>query len=142
MSAPELTACLSTDPEADRRIIWEQLVAFNRARMGPSVHEPFTVALKDAAGETVGGAYGAIFFSWLHVEMLVVPEERRGEGHGRRLLQRIETLARSAGCIGIWLDTYAFQAPGFYAKAGFTQIGSIPDLPPGSRRFFLAKRFD
>ncbi len=140
MSTGELHLHLSEDPDADRRIIWDRLIAYNRAQMGPTDYRPFTLSFSDETGETVGGAYGAIFFRWLHVEMLVVPEGQRGRGNGRRLLARIEQLARDEDCIGIWLDTYAFQAPGFYRKHGFEPVGVIEDLPPGSRRFFLARR--
>lgn len=140
MTTGSLTIEPSGDPARDRAIIWDRLVAFNREQAGPNEYRPFTLTLRAENGETVGGAYGALFFRWLHVEMLVVPEGYRGRGHGRALLERIEKLARAEGCIGVWLDTYAFQAPGFYARAGFHPIGTLEDIPPGSRKIFLAKR--
>ena len=39
------------------------------------------------------------------------------------------------------LDTFAFQAPAFYEKQGYTLFGTIEDLPPGHARYFLQKRF-
>ena len=53
-----------------------------------------------------------------------------------------EDEARWLGLRGIWLDTFTFQAPGFYTKCGFKQFGRIPDHPPGHDRVFYVKRFD
>ena len=55
-------------------------------------------------------------------------------------MEQAEAVAREQGCVGIWLDTFTFQAPGFYRKLGYALFGEIPDYPPGSSRFFLSKR--
>jgi hypothetical protein len=47
--------------------------------------------------------------------------------------------ARSC-CVGIWVDTYGFQARGFYEKLGYELFGTIDDHPRGSHRFFFRKR--
>jgi hypothetical protein len=39
----------------------------------------------------------------------------------------------------VWLDTYSFQARGFYERLGYTVFGTINDYPPGHSRFFLTK---
>jgi ribosomal protein S18 acetylase RimI-like enzyme len=51
-----------------------------------------------------------------------------------------ERIAIDRQCEGIWLDTFSFQAPGFYAKLGFERFGLIKDFPPGQSRHFLMKR--
>ena len=51
-------------------------------------------------------------------------------------------LAASRGCIGASLDTYSFQARGFYEKRGYSLVGTIGDCPPGGARHFLQKRFE
>jgi hypothetical protein len=43
-------------------------------------------------------------------------------------------------CIGIWLDTFTFQAPSFYQRLGFAVFGTIPAYPPGHSRHFMLKR--
>jgi ribosomal protein S18 acetylase RimI-like enzyme len=55
-------------------------------------------------------------------------------------MQQAEDIAREAGCAGIWLDTYEFQARGFYEKLGYTVFGELPDHPAGMKRFFMMKR--
>jgi RimJ/RimL family protein N-acetyltransferase len=57
-------------------------------------------------------------------------------------MHRAEDIARAHGCIGLWLDTYEFQARGFYEKLGFTLFGTLDDHPVGRKRFFLQKRID
>lgn len=98
--------------------------------------------LKDpASGEVAGGLTGYALYDWMFVQFLSVPEELRGQGHGRRLMAEAEAWARQNGLAGIWLDTFAFQAPDFYEKLGFSVFGTIEDHPRGSRRHFLCKRF-
>lgn len=40
------------------------------------------------------------------------------------------------------LDTFDFQAEGFYVKNGYKVIGEIADFPKGHKRIYFAKRFD
>ncbi|WP_240231148.1 GNAT family N-acetyltransferase [Devosia lacusdianchii] len=86
-----------------------------------------------------GGLTARIGFGWMFVELLFVPDRLRGQGVGRQLMQQAETVAREHGCIGIWLDTFSFQAPGFYEKLGFVTFGEIANMPPGSSRLFFQK---
>ncbi|GLK78613.1 GNAT family N-acetyltransferase [Methylopila turkensis] len=126
----------------DRDAILRELIAFNEASVGPSGARPLAVLLRDpATARTVGGLWGRTSFDWLYVELLVVPERLRGAGFGRALLGTAEREARARGCAGIWLDTFDFQARGFYEKLGFEVFGSIPGHPRGRERFFLSKTF-
>jgi hypothetical protein len=43
------------------------------------------------------------------------------------------------GCVGVWLDTFSFQARGFYEKLGYRVFGEVADYPPGHTRHFLKK---
>ncbi len=127
-------------PES-RAAVVNGLVAFNRSQT-PGFSGSFAtigLMLKDAAGQTDGGLTARISFSWMFVELLFVPERLRGQGMGRQLMEKAEDVAREHGCIGIWLDTFTFQAPGFYQKLGYTVFGEIENYPPGSSRFFLHK---
>ncbi len=129
-----------TPDDKDRAAILAPLVAYNDAVAGPAGSAPVAVLLRDTAGVTVGGLWGRSSYDWLFVEYLVVPEAGRGRGLGTRLIAEAERIARARGCTGLWLDTYAFQARGFYEKLGFTVFGTLEDHPIGSRRFFLSKR--
>lgn len=131
------------EPQPDTRsAILEGLLAYNDARTGGQFGPPrsIAIALKDpATGKAVGGLTARISYSRMYVELLFIPEHLRGQRLGEQVMAEAERIAREAGCTGIWLDSYSFQAPGFYEKLGFVPFGDIPDYPPGHRRVFLHK---
>ena len=90
--------------------------------------------------QPVGGLAGWTTFDWFFVVGLFVPEPLRGRGIGRELIRRAEDYARQQGQTGIYLDTFDFQARGFYEKLGFSIFGTLEDHPVGGRRYFLQKR--
>jgi GNAT superfamily N-acetyltransferase len=90
----------------------------------------------------LGGLTGRTHQRWVYVELLGVAEGARGQDVGTRLMEAMEALARERGLAGLWLDTYSFQAPGFYARLGYEEIGRIPGYPGPHARIFLAKRLD
>lgn len=124
---------------ADRDAITQALVAFNDKMAGPSGFRPLAILIQDDVGNTVGGLWGKTAYDWLVVELFVVPEQFRGQDLGSDILSRAEQIARERGCIGVWLDTYEFQALGFYRKLGYELFGTVDDHPRGSRRFFVKK---
>ncbi|MDE1147957.1 MAG: GNAT family N-acetyltransferase [Azospirillaceae bacterium] len=137
---PIITAPENPTPE-DREAILAPLRAYNDAQAGASGFRVVALLLKDEAGATVGGLWGKISYDWLFVELLSVPEALRGHDFGTALMAEAERLARGHGCLGLWLDTFGFQARGFYEKLGFSVFGTLEDHPAGNRRHFLAKRF-
>ena len=50
-----------------------------------------------------------------------------------------EMRALERGCHSAWVDTFSFQAPGFYPRLGYEVFGEL-DYPPGHKRIFLQKR--
>jgi len=126
---------------ADREAIAAPLRAYNLSKVAKIEIKPLVIALRDADGNTIGGLWGETALDWLHVDLLAVPESLRGQDVGTALMQRAEAIARERGCVGAWLDTFAFQARGFYEKLGYGVFGEIPDHPVGSARYFLRKRF-
>ncbi len=130
------------DPD-DRAALVDALVAFNRAQVPAEARPPLAVLIRAPAdGRVIGGLWGRFTYDWLFVELLVIPEPMRREGIGRAVMARAEAAARAENCVGIWLDSYDFQAVGFYEKLGFTRFGVIEDHPRGHRRVFLRKLFD
>jgi GNAT superfamily N-acetyltransferase len=127
--------------EEDRAAIAAPLVVYNRER-GPSREvKPVALLLRDTEGRAVGGLWGKTVYDWLYVELLAVPEGMRRMGVGTALMQTAEKVAVERGCLGVWLETFAFQARGFYEKLGYCVFGEIGDHSKGSARYFLQKRF-
>ncbi|MHA3735785.1 GNAT family N-acetyltransferase [Pseudomonas sp. Eth.TT006] len=132
---------LSKKPtEEQRKAILDPLVAYNDAQTGGSTSEPFALLVRDEHDAILGGLYGRVIFQWMYIELLSVPEQGRGQGIGSKLMGMAEELANQKNCLGIWLDTFDFQAPGFYKKLGFSQFGEIIDYPPGHSRHYFQKR--
>jgi GNAT superfamily N-acetyltransferase len=128
-----------TPSEADREAVLAPLRAYNISRAGDPRIRPVAILLNDEDGKAVGGLWGRLAYDWLFIELLAVPEQYRGQDHGTALMNEAERIARASGCTGIWLDTYEFQARGFYEKLGFEVFGTLEDHPAGQRRFFLRK---
>lgn len=126
--------------EAERSAILMPLRAHNRSKAGDPKPETFALLVRDEqTNEVVGGLYGEIFYRWLFIELLAVPEQTRGQGIGSRLMTMAEDVAREKGCVGIWLDTFDFQAPEFYQRHGFSEFAHLDNFPPGHTRFFFQK---
>lgn len=125
-----------------RTAIFEGLIAFNLLQT-EGVHGPpryVALSLRDPeTGKPVGGLTARIGYSRMFVELIFVPEHLRGQKLGEKLMLEAEEVARNNGCTGIWLDTFSFQAPGFYEKLGYTVFGKLADYPPGHSRYFFHK---
>ena len=128
--------------ESHRKAVGVPLQAYNISHGGDPGIRPVAVLLTDGNGEHVGGLWGKTVYDWLFVEWLAVPEAYRGKAFGTALMREAERIARATNCVGIWLDTFEFQARGFYEKLGFEVFGTLEDHPIGQCRFFLRKRLD
>ena len=87
----------------------------------------------------VAGLGGETYSGWLFIRYLWVSDALRGKGIGRELMGSAEARALERGCHSAWVDTFSFQAPGFYPKLGYQVFGEL-DYPPGHKRIFLQKR--
>jgi GNAT superfamily N-acetyltransferase len=88
------------------------------------------------------GLWGHLYYDRLFFELLFVPESVRGQRFGTRLLAQAEAVAREKDCVGIWLDSFSFQVPGFYLKRGFEAWGTLENYLHGHRRVFLRRRLE
>lgn len=132
----EVTAS-STD--AEQGVITSGLVAYNELHAGPG-SEPLAVLVRDAGRAAVGGLPGGTGRGWLFVRMLWLPEAIRGSGLDSRVIEAAEAEAARRGCAHAHVDTFSFQAPGFYRRHGYEVFGALDDYLAGHRRLFLRKR--
>jgi GNAT superfamily N-acetyltransferase len=126
---------------ADIATVQSGLRAFNVARIGEPAEEPVQIFLRDARAQVVGGLLGQIRWRWLYVAKLWIDDEHRGSGQGTALMEAAESHARARGCVGVYLDTFEYQARPFYEKLGYDVFGTLDGYPPGYRQYHLAKRF-
>jgi ribosomal protein S18 acetylase RimI-like enzyme len=128
------------DPEHVRQVV-AGLVAYNASQAGPSSHKPLGVFLR-VHDRIVGGADGYTHWQWLYVSHLWVDDAVRQQGAGRQVMAMMEDAARDRGCQAAWLDTFSFQALGFYQALGYRLFGELRDYPRGYSRHFLWKALD
>ncbi len=134
-------ARLEAPSENEVAAIVAPLDEFSRARGFPFLPKVLALGLHDS-GELVGGLIGQLNWNWLHIQLLGVPEQLRGRSLGRALVAQAEREAQTSGCVGVWVDTFSFQAPGFYERLGYVRFGELPHYPDDETRIFLRKMLD
>ena len=97
----------------------------------------FSLVLREN-GQVVAAGRGVTNMGLVEIRGLWVEPDRRGQGIGRRLLAAIEAEAARRGCSRAALDSYGFQAPGFYLRRGYREWGRL-DYPNGAARHFFVK---
>jgi len=125
------------------REVEDQLVEavrlFNDGILGAERSRPLAALAREDNGDIVGGVAGRTLYGWFLIHVVWVREDRRGTGLGARLMAMAEAEAIRRGCTGAQVDTVTFQAPGFYGKLGYREVGTVENFPPGYRRHFFAK---
>lgn len=87
----------------------------------------------------VGGIAGETYAGWLFIRYFWIAESLRGQGIGRQLIGEAEARALARGCHSAWVDTFSFQAPGFYQKLGYEVFGELA-WSADHKRIFLRKQ--
>lgn len=130
---------LSYVEEPEWEIIGQGIQDYNTQQAGDDQAQRLCFVVRAPDGEIVGGVIGATYWEWLHLDLIWLREEVRGHGYGHRLLTAAEEEARRRGARNAYLDTFSFQAPGFYRDHGYVVFGQLDDFPPGHQRYFLRK---
>ena len=124
---------------AASRVLWAGLVRYNRAQAGPLHYQRVVLTVRDGKRRVMGGLILQSYWKESYVELLWLDGLARRLGYGRRLMQEAERRARRRGSRLLHLNTYSFQAPGFYEKLGFKRFGGMEGSPRGASRHFFVK---
>jgi GNAT superfamily N-acetyltransferase len=124
----------------DGQFLADQLYAYNVEQTGYDDGRYLTLWVKSPTGERLAGLFGWTWDGSCYIQDLWVQKTLRGQGYGTRLLQTAEQEARTRGCHQIVLDSYSFQAPGFYRKHGYEVFAVLEDHPRHHRNSYLHKR--
>lgn len=130
-----------------RDLIHEQIKAFNDTVSEPHRKarkdgvRPLHILLQDKNGKLQGGLIADTYLNWLDVDDFWLEESARGRGHGQRMLQAAESEAIARGCRFAKLETFSFQARGFYEKCGYKVVGQLDEYPPGQTFYWMKKKF-
>jgi ribosomal protein S18 acetylase RimI-like enzyme len=123
----------------DLRDLEEQINEHNMGQTGRRDYRPLALFVHDHQGGIVAGLSGFTWAGWLEIKFVWVREDLRSQGHGRELVEAAEAEARARGCQRAWLDSYTFQAPGFYRRLGYEVFGVLHGYPAPHDRVFLTK---
>lgn len=98
----------------------------------------WTIRMRDAHGQLVGGAQIWIYWGWVEISILALEPELRGRGLGRALMAVIEDKARQEGCRHSRVEAFEKEA-GFYQRMGYRIVGELKDYPEGTTYCWLRK---
>jgi len=125
----------------DETFVIEQTRAYNRRFTQRDVRR-LCVFARAPDGSIIGGLSGMTYWQYLEVSYLWVDEAHRGAGHATRLMAAAEAEALARGCRRALLDTFSFQALGFYERMGYREFGRLPGFAGKYHRHFLHKDLD
>ena len=125
---------------AASRQLWKGLLRFNREQAGPFKYSRTVISARDRKGRLLGGLILQSYWRESYIELLWLSTRARGKGIGSKLIKEAERRARRRGSRLIHLNTFSFQAPGFYEKQGYRRFGGMSGSPRGASRHFYVKR--
>ena len=122
------------------RVLWKGLQTFNLEQAGPFRQARTVLSARDHKGRLLGGLILRSHWQESYIELLWLSAPARRAGFGSLLIKEAERCAQRRGSLLIHLNTYSFQAPGFYEKLGYRRFGIISGSPKGESRQFYVKR--
>jgi N-acetylglutamate synthase-like GNAT family acetyltransferase len=132
---------VETDPTPEQvQYLEDRLYEFNSSVTRITDGEGLAIFVRDDTEQIVAGICGHTWGGYCEIRQLWVEESQRAQGLGTKLLGAAEHEARRRGCRQIFLMTFTFQAPAFYAKRGFETLATVDDYPRGHQTLLLRKR--
>jgi ribosomal protein S18 acetylase RimI-like enzyme len=123
----------------NERLLYQEERSLETGWCGSFPVHPLRLAAKDKQGRVVGGLNGDLSVGWLKINVAIVDEDLRGRGVGTLLLNAAEKFAADSGARGIWLETFDWQAPGFYKQHGYEQYARLENYIAGQGLTFLKR---
>jgi GNAT superfamily N-acetyltransferase len=123
----------------DEAALRDALLEFNYHATGYRDGRSLSCFLRDDDGTLLAGIDGFTWGGYARIDYLWVSESYRGTGLGSRLLAAAEVEARARGCATVVLDTHSFQAPEFYRRRHYVEVGVTKDTPRGHTQVLFQK---
>ncbi|OGQ23613.1 MAG: hypothetical protein A3I05_02640 [Deltaproteobacteria bacterium RIFCSPLOWO2_02_FULL_44_10] len=122
------------------KAIEEGLGQSTPSNITPRHYRPLLLVLRNREKKIIAGFEGSTYWGWLNIRLLWVSKDLRGKGIGEQLIKKAEEIAKERKCFSAVVDTFSFQARGFYEKLGYKIFGKLDDFPPGETRYYLSKQ--
>lgn len=123
--------------EPESEAVHAGLRGYNRAFV-PDM-EDLSLAVTGEDGRLIGGCDAFRMGELAMLDVLWVAEDHRGAGLGARILRALEARAAQQGARRLELNTFGFQAPGFYEKLGYRRFGAVEPAVGGYGHYFFVK---
>jgi len=124
--------------ETDNAVVREGIIAFNENILGER-DTAFSIFLKNDLGKVFGGIQAFLGTESVYIDVLWVEKNLQKQGYGTKLLAAVEDEAIKNGSVFSLVDTWDFQAKGFYLKNGYQPISEIKNYWLGHSKIFLRK---
>ena len=130
---------ITADPSpADEALVMAGTRAHNAAFMQADAKR-LCVFARDAAGAIIGGVTASTYWHYLDVKFLWVHEQHRHLGLATQVMRAAHAEAWRRGCKNVFLDTFSFQARGFYERLGYREFGRLSGFSGQHERHFMHK---
>jgi GNAT superfamily N-acetyltransferase len=137
---PDVTIALEAPPEKQTIAdLGAGLRAYNESFTGPTNAGEFVVTLRDPSGQFLGGVYCDFYWNALFIKWVWLDESMRKHKLGAKMMADAEAEGRRRGATMAHLDTFSFQARGFYEKLGYTVFGTLDYPGQNIQRHYMSK---
>jgi len=100
---------------------------------------PLFLTFTDDTQHIIAGLVARTWWGGLEVQYLWVDKAHRQSGLGHQLMKQAEAEAIKRDCHMAYVDTFSFQAKGFYEKLGYQAYGKLAEYAHKHTRHYLAK---
>jgi GNAT superfamily N-acetyltransferase len=140
MKMPASEFRVEIDPAPEQvQYLENRIYEFNSKATGITDGAWLAIFVRDDSGQIVAGICGNTWGGCCEIRQFWVKESKRGQGVGTELLAAAEDEARRRSCTQMFLMTFTFQAPAFYAKRGFKVLATVEDYPRGHQNLLMTK---
>ena len=124
----------------DVRFLEDRLYDYNVEQTGVDDGQWLAIFVRDDQQDIRAGIEGWTWCGSCYIRTVWVHQDMRGQGAGTKLLRAAEQEAINRGCQQIVLESFSFQAPGFYQHHGYEIFTVLEDHPRGHQHYYFRKR--
>ena len=125
------------DPKDEEFVIsslWARNVTIDKVDI-----RPLFLTFTDDTQHIIAGLVARTWCGGLEVQYLWADKAHRQSGLDHRRMKQAEAEAIKCGCHMAYVDTFSFQAKGFYHKLGYQVYGKLAEYAYKHTRHSLAK---
>jgi GNAT superfamily N-acetyltransferase len=127
--------------KATRNTIQQGLFDANVKSTGNGHIDVVCVTARDSNAAVIGAVVGEAYWGWVNFTTVWVHPDHRRKGIASKMLKQAEAEAARLGYTQAYLDTFTFQSPDLYLRAGYEVFGQLEGFPAGGNRLFMRKTF-